>query len=427
MSHRQSCDRCRQQKVRCLREEAQRVASNPPASSGPNSFSRCERCTKAGVDCVYSCMYCSDHGKCAKRVLTDQILAVAPSALKQRSARRSVQTSSRRDTDPGCKDLDGTTWFEQSLSAALFADASLQPGGPSLGADFGDFVGPFQAVDESGAGISFNDWDTSVQPTSLADAAPILPDPSATESEDAEVNQQLTGALSSQLVSLSEGAMQAVRRLVQSSPGRMPLTVSSHEVNVALEGTNTLTRIINSIILSDRDDFNLDPTTTNFGLIFSALACHQHLVALFRAICNAIHLCLHSKKEHQHQVHRGQPSGIGSLCDVGPSSVAQFVMVVQLLMHLINRMDRSLLQNSSSIPSGESRPTSGYITPVTPSTVTPFTTLPIHTDMAAGDSSPPCGLLVLVQDIVGIIHNEHEKLRHYIQKLQTEMEYPEIQ
>jgi len=55
MSHRQSCDRCRQQKVRCLRDEAQQENSNP-SSPGRASLSQCERCAKAGVDCVYSCM-----------------------------------------------------------------------------------------------------------------------------------------------------------------------------------------------------------------------------------------------------------------------------------------------------------------------------------------------------------------------------------
>ncbi|KAL5340286.1 hypothetical protein BJX70DRAFT_128690 [Aspergillus crustosus] len=54
MSHRQSCDRCRQQKVRCIRDEAQaqRGASYPDRAS----LAPCERCSKAGVDCIYSCM-----------------------------------------------------------------------------------------------------------------------------------------------------------------------------------------------------------------------------------------------------------------------------------------------------------------------------------------------------------------------------------
>src|SRR4051794_13920655 len=57
MSQRQSCNRCRQQKVRCLRDEAPRGESIP-SSSGRPTLSRCERCTKAGVECVYSRMCC---------------------------------------------------------------------------------------------------------------------------------------------------------------------------------------------------------------------------------------------------------------------------------------------------------------------------------------------------------------------------------
>jgi hypothetical protein len=59
MSQRQSCDRCRQQKVRCLRVNGQR-GHNTPASPYRTSFSQCERCTKAGADCVYSRMCCSN-------------------------------------------------------------------------------------------------------------------------------------------------------------------------------------------------------------------------------------------------------------------------------------------------------------------------------------------------------------------------------
>ncbi|KAL7945267.1 hypothetical protein V8C42DRAFT_322651 [Trichoderma barbatum] len=55
MSHRQSCDRCRQQKVRCLRNNGQRGQTNP-LSPYRTSFSQCERCIKAGTDCIYSRM-----------------------------------------------------------------------------------------------------------------------------------------------------------------------------------------------------------------------------------------------------------------------------------------------------------------------------------------------------------------------------------
>jgi hypothetical protein len=375
----------------------------------------------------------------SERVSANPDITVTPSALKPRSGRRSVATSVQRNTDQGPEDLVSTTWFEQGLSGALFADGALQAGGPSLAsleADYGGLANPFPVLDESGAAMNFGDWDTSTQPASLASQASSLantaslPHASSTtdgpeDDEDIDMDKHSTGAMSSQLASLSQRTTQAVRRLKRPGPGRMPLTVSSQEVNVALEGTNTLTSIINSITASDRDDVLLDPTTTNYGLTFSALASHQHLVALFRAICDAINICLQSKREHKQQHYRRHPSNGGLTCDVGPSSVAQFVMVLQLLMHLINRMDRSLFKNNPSIRRS-SMSSGGYITPVTPGMSSPFTIDPLQTELLSRTSSPQCGLLVLVQDVVGIIHNEHEKLRHSIQQLQTDMEHPEL-
>jgi hypothetical protein len=210
-----------------------------------------------------------------------------------------------------------------------------------------------------------------------------------------------------------------MRRLVR--PGREPLTVSSPEVNEALEDTNTLIRIINDITAPDRDDITLDQTTTDYGLAFSTLACHQHIIALFQAICDAIHRCLRANKEHQQHHDRREQHN-----DVGPCSVAQFVMVLQLLIHLINRMDRSLFQTNPSMWHGAGLSTGAQISPVTPNLANQHTTESIHSEAAAGGSSPSGGLLVLVQDILGTIPNEHEKLRQVIKKLQTEMEHSEL-
>ncbi|KAI0455759.1 hypothetical protein F5B21DRAFT_523223 [Xylaria acuta] len=336
-------------------------------------------------------------------------------------------TSVRRDTNTGSKNLNSTSWLEQGLAGALY------PGGLFLGTD-ADLVDRFPGIDETGTVAGFNGWDANLQPfspTSLnslvapsgVDAPPASTAPSTTDggedSEDLDDDKDPTDSLSSQLTSLSQRATRAIRRLDR--PGRAPLTVSSPEVNAALEDTNTLIRIINNITAPDCDDTTLDPATTNCGLAFSALACHQHLVALFRAICDAIHRCLQSKKEHQQQHHRSRQHS-----DVGPSSVAQFVMVLQLLMHLINRIDRSLFQKSQSMWHSARLSTSGHITPVTPDTANHHTIDPILSETAAGGSSPPGGLLVLVHDIVGTIPNEHEKLRQLIQKLQTEMEHSEL-
>ncbi|KAJ4293291.1 hypothetical protein N0V90_008573 [Kalmusia sp. IMI 367209] len=387
MSHRQSCNRCRQQKAE-LRF-----------------------------------LVASDAQKQAWIVFT------------ARSNRRSAQTSVRRGTDPGPSSLNDTTWFEQGLNGPLY------PGVPSLsvGTDFSDLVGQFTNLDDSGTVAGFNCWDANIQPfspTSLdslaapsaADTAPTCISTAPSTLDGREDNEDVvdddkdpTNALSSQLTSLSQRAARATRNIVR--PGRAPLTVSSPEVNEALEDTNTLIRIMNDITTSDREVVSLDSTTTDCGLAFSALASHQHLVALFRAICDAIHGTLQSKKEQQQLSNRQQS-------DMGPSSVAQFVMVLQLLMHLINRMDRSLFQNTSSTwqssrPSTSSQ-NSGHTTPVTPTMFNNHATDATQSDAASGGSSPGGGLLFLVQDIVGTIPNEHEKLRQMILKLQTEMEHSEL-
>lgn len=276
--------------------------------------------------------------------------------------------------------------------------------------------GQFPSVDGIGAVGGFDGWPEPLLPAPFSSLEASIGEkaesastaPSTSDGRDAPENSQTmedddqdpAGALSWQLMSLSQRAKRTVRRLA--SAGHGPLTVSSPEVSEALEDTNTLLRIINTI--------TLEPSRANNCLPFLALACHQHLIAMFQAICDAIHRCLQSKNEQQQQT-------------LGPSSVAQFVMVLQLLVHLINRMDRSLF--SSNQPLGAGVPTSGYITPVTSEMADHHALVPKQSEAAAGVSSAPApvGLLVLVQDIMGTIPKEHENLRKVIQQLQTEMEH----
>jgi hypothetical protein len=370
---------------------------------------------------------------------------------------RTAQTSSGRKgtgTDPAAGgaggNLNATAWFEPSL--ALYMGGSGPEAGAGAGAGGGgDFDIAGQFPDESGvlgSSFGFNGWEDNLPlsppatATSLSNAlaaAPSVPDvaPSGTgtdncnreDSEDVDDNklndatEDLALALSAQLVALSQRATRAVRRLVR--PGGAPLTVSSPEINAVLEDTNTLIRAINNITAPHRErgdndmTSNGDATTTNSALPFLALTCHQHLVALFHAICDAIYRCQKEQKEHyqqhqqQHQ-HQSQTQRSRQNSDIGPSSIAQFVMVLQLLMHLINRIDRSLFQNHPSMRHG-SRPSTGNISPVTSSDL-------ILSQTAAEGSSPHGGLLDLVQNIVRTIPDEHEKLRQVIQKLQTEIE-----
>jgi hypothetical protein len=328
--------------------------------------------------------------------------------------------------------VDGTymSCFEPTVTG-LFMDGWGSGNGSGMEAGAGGDLAEIAVDDGDVFGhFGFGGWEEDLTPLSLPATAPSLTasaapstaaagtdycegSDDADESKLSDAADDLAVGLFSQLVALSHRALRAVRHLAR--PGGPPLTVLSPEVNGVLEDTNTLIRIINDI--TERADAIADESATNSALPFLALACHQHLVALFHAICDAIYRCrkeLKMQKEHHQQ--RPQHHRRGQHSDIGPSSVAQFVMVLQLLMHLINRIYRSVFQSQSSTRHSTRSSTGGYITPVVSSD-------PIQSRAATRGSPPNGGLLDLVQDLVGAIPNEHEKLRQVIHKLQTEMEF----
>jgi hypothetical protein len=157
---------------------------------------------------------------------------------------------------------------------------------------------------------------------------------SATTSSD-EGKETLTA----RLMKLSNRAVGAAREL-ECAVITTPLTVNSPVVNEAFEAANALVQIVNSIPLADSTYGSSQPLSRErkvpieYSLIFQALAAHQHVLALFRAICDSIKRSLGSilqETELQQQ----------SLHGAGSSS-AQFIMVLQLIMHLVNRIGRSL-------------------------------------------------------------------------------------
>ena len=163
---------------------------------------------------------------------------------------------------------------------------------------------------------------------------------SPTLSRDEGIKETLT----EQLMKLSNRATGATREL-ECAIITMPLTVNSPVVNKAFEAANSLVHIINSIPLADstygssqplsRDESERQPPT-EYSSIFLALASHQHILALFRAVCNSIKRSLGSIVQGTElQLQQQALHGVGS-------SSAQFIMVLQLIMHLLNRIGRSL-------------------------------------------------------------------------------------
>ncbi|KAI9759119.1 MAG: hypothetical protein M4579_002566 [Chaenotheca gracillima] len=224
-------------------------------------------------------------------------------------------------------------------------------------------------------------------------------------------------ALIGQVMALSTRATRATRQLDRAGSS-MPLTVNSPVINEAFEAAHALVRIINRITQANptsassqslpRDENEHEPQPTpDYGLIFLVLASHQHVLALFRVICDSIQRSLGSmvpgSEQQQHALH-----GDGA-------SSAQFVMVLQLIMHLINRLDRSLrTESQNAAGSGPDAQATGLAL---------FHHHELTPGLEGGEESggSPC-VVDLAQDVLKKLPDEHVKLRQVIQGLQTRME-----
>lgn len=222
-------------------------------------------------------------------------------------------------------------------------------------------------------------------------------------------------ALTGQIMALSTRATHATRQLDRADSS-MPLTVNSPVVNEAFETADALVRIIINITLANstpassqllsRDENEPQPTT-DYGLVFQALASHQHVLALFRAICDSIQRSLGSmvpgSEQQQQALHSDE------------ASPAQFVMVLQLIMHLTNRLGRGLQLESRNVAGSGAN---GQVTGISlfhPHELTP--------ELEAGEKSGGSACVVdLAQDMLRKLPDEHIKLRQVIQALQTRME-----
>jgi hypothetical protein len=205
-------------------------------------------------------------------------------------------------------------------------------------------------------------------------------------------------ALCGQLMYLSNRAIGTTREL-ESAVITTPLTVNSPVVEEAFEAANALVRIINNIPLADSACGSSQRLTrerhvlTEHSLIFQALATHQHVLALFRAIYDFVKRSLRSTLQET------EPQQL-SLHGAGSSS-AQFIMVLQLIMHLVNRIGRSLRIGNGRI-SDQSVQT-------------------LQTPLTEGgeESSSLQGIVDSAQAVLRTLPNEHVKLNEDIQELQV--------
>ncbi|RXG49306.1 hypothetical protein VDGE_05636 [Verticillium dahliae] len=406
MSHRHSCERCRQQKVRCLRD-SQIVQKPSPGQSIP----KCSRCAKAGTACVYSLRLSTRRPGSSTGGNISAVSQSMPSGVEKYPT---PFDSVEEDDSSFQLDFDGFSWCQLNTAPTAQLDMRRQPRSAMnhVGLDLDMNHGT--VAERTGAPGDGQWYGGAPSPPSLS------PKPEAGD-EDMPAADSWQ-ALTSQVTAVSAQAASATRLLLR--PGSAPPTVSSAHVNEAFEGTKTLVRIMNSIaaMASPDDSGDDEPSAARGdsgsraadtgGLVLTTLACHQHLLAFFRAICDSIKWCVESVADEKRP-----PGGGSSLHSDGAPSTAQFTMVLQLLMHLINRLDRCLFPGRPPSPVS-SASTSAYggaggdggldlvLTGQEAEDVTPDTT----------------GIPGLAHALVRAIPDDHLRLRRTILQLQARME-----
>jgi hypothetical protein len=324
--------------------------------------------------------------------------------------------SVEEDGSPYQLDLEGFTWDQLPVFPPIPNCVGRQPRRAV------DNVGPLDLDMINGTVTERNAAPGDGQWFNGNPSLPSVSPPPELVEEHIPAADSLQGLIS-QVTTISAQAISATSILLRA--GSAPPTVSSPHVNEAFEGTRTLVSIINHIVAmaSRRESGSGDEmdTTTRYkgnfkvvdfgGLVLTTLACHQHLLAFFRAICDSIERCIESVADER------RPPG-GGLHSDGPPSTAQFTMVLQLLVHLINRLDRCLFPGKPSSPvSSSSTSIYGGIS----NSSDGMELAPTGQDNA--DVVPDtAGVPSLAQALVRAMPDDHVGLRRTILRLQARME-----
>ncbi|KAH0042714.1 hypothetical protein KCU78_g730, partial [Aureobasidium melanogenum] len=306
-SQRHSCERCRQQKVRCDK-----------SSDSQSGVASCERCLKANMTCVYS-------------------LKPRP----QRPSNQSTAVTTPLRTEQSRQDLDGVA-SGSDMSGPFVGDPTFLP------LDLGD--NDLTHLEDTGLSrymwTNTHTFNPALTPAlSVSNAVPstqVRENPGNGLVHDFEhqqdEEQSIVDSLVGQLVNLSNQVTRSTSQLKTSVPNSS-LTVDSLAVNEAFEAANTLVRILNNIPLANhtpsfsgtfrQHDDDEPRSITHYSLVFTALASHQHVLTLFETICHSVQQSLEALIQQQQPLHSPGPSR------------AQLAMVLQLLMHLTNRIAQS--------------------------------------------------------------------------------------
>lgn len=240
------------------------------------------------------------------------------------------------------------------------------------------------------------------------DTTPIQTPLSNVEVSDDRASPNFLQELTSQAMAVGTKTISATTALLH--PSSAPPTVSSQYVNQAFDGTRSLVRIINtiSIIVSREKDEKRSEGALCCGiggLALTVLACQQHLLGLFKAICKSIEHCIDEKSREKTAFETNHSSSL--MGDPAPSS-AQFTMVLQLLVHLINRLDRCLFAGIQTKPNANEY-----------QGVMDLTRMEKNGDELGSDRASISGF---AQGSITGLSQQHHRLRQIISQLQGQMD-----
>ncbi|KAI0377620.1 hypothetical protein F5Y04DRAFT_173998 [Hypomontagnella monticulosa] len=439
MSNRQSCDRCRQQKARCTRVDSSHDNADP--------YLPCERCTKAGALCLYSPKQKS--GRPAAPSLAHNHTNSHHASLRLlRCPHESPVISSIGRQGPARRQTQGLDISvpNNGLGCNVFHHPHM-PNQTETG------LSPLNTDDISG-------WEEAhLIPGPSVPTVQGLQDSHQQMSPEQDMASQSSGAASSyedgspeawtaRLASLATWTTQTAKNLSPSNIST-PLTVSSPQVDQVFDGTNTLLHILDSIsgVLYAASSPPSSPEsaseavasklTRDPGLIFLVLACHQRLLDSFKAICNSIRQSLHSMEPIRAEQRGTMPWKRTLHGDEGLPCVAQFVMVLQLVSHLLNQLDRAL--NPTPIVSGQ-EPSSSFDISVStgPDVSSSWTRSPGSLSSNQGDGAlllfdqevdvgkepdNKQGFMELAKGFLTTVPDQHTSLNNKIRELQDSMNH----
>lgn len=184
--------------------------------------------------------------------------------------------------------------------------------------------------------------------------------PSNVRQEDNEIDTSMSTTallqtLQQQIMMLNSDILSVKHQLLSD---RSPASVSSLCVSKALEGTKTWLRIVQGMLsittpvephgAPKEAAVGVNCASADLGaMTMMILAGHQNLLSLFGAICGSIEQNLRTMTDR-----RDSHSSKILLQHEALPSAAQFTMVLQLLLHLVNRVDRVLLSTRDASDGG---------------------------------------------------------------------------